>query len=73
MKLNPNYFCSLCVKLDKDPLGRKASCNFKQEKENSYNTIHNSEADIVLNLKSEFHQPSTRRVDMTNVPRQRGN
>ena len=30
MKLNPNYFCSLCVKLqlDKDPLGRKASCNF---------------------------------------------
>ena len=35
--------------------------------------IHNSKADIVLNGKSEFHQPSTRRVDMTNVPRQRGN
>ena len=34
--------------------------------------IHNSEADIVLNGKSEFHQPSTRRVDMTNAPRQRG-
>ena len=34
--------------------------------------IHNSEADIVLNGKSEFHQPSTTRVDMTNIPRQRG-
>ena len=34
--------------------------------------IHNSEADIVLNGKSEFHQPSTTRVDMKNIPRQRG-
>ena len=34
--------------------------------------IHNSEADIVLNGKSEFHQPSTTRVDTTNIPRQRG-
>ena len=35
-------------------------------------SIHNSKADIILNGKSEFHQPSTRRVNMTNIPKQRG-
>ena len=34
--------------------------------------IHNSEADIVLNGKSEFHQPSTKRVNLTSAPRQKG-
>ena len=33
--------------------------------------IHNSDADIQLNGKSEWHQPSTRRVEFSQEPRQR--
>ena len=31
--------------------------------------IHNSNADIQLNGKSEWHQPATRRIEMTQEPR----
>ena len=63
---------------------REGDCNtFKFKVKSTYKTclerqvtegviIHNSKADIILNGKSESHQPLTRRVNMTNIPKQRG-